>query len=555
MRKELPIGIEDYDKSQNYYYVDKTLIIDEIIRSMIGKSILVTRPRRFGKTLTVSMLDYFFSNQLDSDSLFSNKKIASTASYAYLNKYPVIHINMRTVNGSNEEEIIYKAINNLSSLYEKHQYLLNSGKLSDIDKDYYRSIIAKTFSHNYLYQDSLFKLSSFLFKHFNQKVIILIDEYDTPCESSYENKIYEKTIGFFEELYSSALKGNDNVLFSFVTGVLEISKESLFSGLNNMSVHSVIDNKLNIYFGFTKEETLELLKDYDLLDKYDELEKWYGGYEFGNTTLFNPWSIINYVEKQQNRPHWVNTAQTNIIRELLVGHVKEEFLSLVNNQYQAIMFNNAINYLDFTHDKNAIYSYLTQAGYIIAKYKEAPNLYSVRIPNREIYEVFKNDIIAKEFNISLLQIASRLKVAFENNKIDDISIILDDYIVSSLSYYDVKNEKTYQALLTGILAVLFDTHIVNNEVNTLKGRCDIMVSPKQDNDIGLIVEVKYRQNVKSVLSSNKLKDSAKSAINQIESHKYYQELLRRKCSKILLYGITFDINGDHALESKELNNN
>ncbi len=552
MNNNVPIGIENYKEAQNYYYVDKTLLIDEIINSMIGKSILVTRPRRFGKSLVVSMLEYFFSNNEKSDDIFKDKAIYNCpTSYAHINKYPTIHINMKNVNGENKDELITKCINEISNLYRKHDYLLDSVVLSKEEKDYFNNVLSTSFNDYFYYQDSIKKLSSFLYNHFKHKVVILIDEYDTPIESSYENNFFNETITFFKELYSNSLKGNDNVFFCFITGVLEISKESLFSGLNNLSVFSVIDNKLNAYFGFTEDEARTILKNFGLDEQFEDITKWYSGYIFGNRTLFNPWSLLNYVERQQIRSYWINTGSNNLIGKLLEPHIKDDFLSFINNESLEIDFNNSINYDDFQYDNTAIYSYLVQSGYLVAEYKKAPKSYVIKIPNAEIYECFKNDVIAKGFNKSLLSIATQLRNAILNKKVADISNILENYVIESFSYYDLKNEKSYQILLTGILATLFDTHVVKTEVNNLKGRCDIMISPKMNDDIGIIVEVKCH-NGKTPLSKTKLNESAISAIKQIEKNNYYSELKRRGCQTILLYGISFDINGNHIIEVKEL---
>lgn len=551
MRKQLPIGIENFEEAQSYYYVDKTLLIREITETMMGKSILVTRPRRFGKSLMASMLEYFFSVQKDSKALFQDKKIAACENaMVHLNKYPVIRLDMKSVKGATAKEIINRCKDIIAELYHRFDFLLADSKMSGAEKRYYLNVTNLNLPSSNDYQDSIRKLSYLLAKHYNHKVVIIIDEYDTPIESSYESKCFDACMPFFKELYSNAVKGNENLSFAFLTGVLEISKESLFSGLNNLNVYSVIDHRFSSYFGFTEEETKQLLEEYGLSSSYDEVSKWYGGYEFGNNVLFNPWSTLNFIERSQTRSYWINTGSNNLLQELMNGHVKEEFVELVNNASKPIEFNNAVSYRDFEYDENAIYSYLVQSGYLTAKYVEAPRSYLIKIPNQEIYEVFKNDIIARGFNKTLLGTATRLRRAIETQDEKTISSLLEEYVLSSFSYFDLTNEKNYQVMLTGILAVLFDTYVVKSEVIGRKGRCDIMISPKEKGSIGIIFEVKCH-NGESQLSRAKLRESAKSAIRQIERQRYYAELQRRECSKILLYGIAFDIHGSHEIAFKE----
>ena len=551
MMKSLPIGIEDFKEAQNYYYVDKTMFIEDIVSTMFGKAILITRPRRFGKSLMASMLDHFFNVKENSEALFADKKIsASKPAMAHLNQYPVIHLNMKNVSGKTSNEIMDRCISEIARLYRDYDFLLNGDTMIEPEKEYFRHVLSSDLPGYADYQESVRRLSYFLLRHYQRKVVILVDEYDTPIESSYEVGAFEECMPFFKELYSNALKGNDSLLFAIMTGVLEISKESLFSGLNNIGVYSVIDNRFSSYFGFTEEETKQMLDYYGLSSSFDEASRWYGGYEFGESVLLNPWSILNFIERNQIRPYWVNTGSNNLLRELLAGHAKDELVLLVNDESRPVEFNSAVNYRDFAYDNNAIYSYLVQSGYLVAQYLGAPKSYLIKIPNLEIYEVFKNDIIARGFDKGLLHIAVRLRKAIEDNDVPTISSLLQEYILRSYSYFDLQDEKNYQVMLTGILAVLFDTHVVKAEVNGPRGRCDIMVSPKQKGGTGIVFEIKLHRGT-NAFSKGKLAESANSAIRQIERKGYDLELKQRECKKILLYGIAFDISGAHSVASKE----
>ena len=541
--KRLPIGVDDYLEAQNYYYVDKTLFIRDLIDSYLSKSILITRPRRFGKSLMMSMVDYYFTNEGDYRYLFEDKEIirCEPRYLQFMNKYPVVHIDMKNVNGASKEEIIDKAIDLLSTLFKKHSYLLKSEGMFDIDREYFLNVINKRFEHSYDYEPALKKLTNLLYLHFSKKVIVLIDEYDTPIESAFENSVYDECVSFFKELYSNVLKGNEYLLFSTVTGVLQISKESLFSGLNNLEVISVTDKACSDYFGFTKNEVQAMIDDYQLNADVDELEQWYGGYRFGNSLMLNPWSILSYVSNEEIKKYWVNTGSNNLLDVLLKKN--NAILDMINGPV-SIFINNSLSYRDFAYDDNAIFSYLVQAGYLTAEYVEKPSKYRISIPNLEIYELFKNDIIGRNISPRILGVASQLRQAFAAGDIEKISVIMEQYVVSSFSYYDLRNEKEYQVLLAGILAVLFDTHVVKNEVNNKQGRADIIVSPKKEYDIGMVIEVKYTN---YQLSEARLIQTAQVGLNQILKKSYFQELKARNCKSILLFGISFDVRGEHRI--------
>ena len=542
--KNVPIGIEDYIKAQSYYYVDKTLLIKDVIDNYIGKSILVTRPRRFGKSLNLSMLEYFFSNKHNAGDSFEDKQIKSNIDiYAnYLNQYPVIRLNFKNIMATSYKALCNQIIDSISSIYRRFPEIVESNVLFDVEKNEFLNVINKKYDEPFEYANSILNLSYYLFKIYHKNVIILIDEYDTPIQSSYDNGFYDEAISFFKSFYSSTLKGNEYMLFSFVTGVLEIGKESLFSGLNNLTVSTIADNKLINYFGFTEDEIKDMLNYYEVDKSLDEINKWYGGYGTKETNIFNPWSMLNYIENKEFSYYWVNTSTNSLINSLINDNNdtyiknKEIFAEFLNNAEYSISFNQKISYRDINNNTDSLFSFLVQTGYLTAK-KNDEDEYSMYIPNKEIQYVFKNEVIGINSPKETLKIASSLKETFVDGAPNRIKEILENYVLTSFSYFDLNNEKNYQVLITGILATLFDEYVVKSEVNNQKGRCDIMISPKNNKNLGIVIELKKYKNKNS---KNRLENYAKLAIEQIKEQFYYQELKERNVNRIILYGMAFD---------------
>lgn len=544
--KNLPIGIDDYLSIIDSFYVDKTLFIKELIDYANGKSFLITRPRRFGKSLTLSMVEYFFTNRNDYSYAFKNKNIfkAGDKYISCLNSYPVIRLNMKDISADSYESLMLQTKRMISELYRLFPELENSDKLFKIEKDNYINISNEVYDDIFKYSSAIKDLSLYLYKHYNKKVIILIDEYDTPIQISYENGFYDQSIQFYKVLYSSALKGNQNLYFSLVTGVLEVSKESLFSGLNNLLVFSILDRDLSQYFGFTKEEVLQIIDDYKLNVKIDELEKWYGGYGV-DASIFNPWSIINYINSEKVDNYWSNTGTNSLINSLIDKFNMDEisFAEYLNNKNMSFNYDKSISYKDL-NNVNSLFSFLVQSGYLTAENKDN-NLYSLKIPNIEISNIFKKEIILRNNELKNPSLAINLRNAIISRNTDSISNCFEKYILDSFSYYDLIQEKDYKVLVVGILSILFEDYVVKSEVNSKNGRCDIMISPKNKNDIGIIIELKK---YKGQLSHAILDKYANKAIEQIKEIRYYQELVRRECNEILMYGFVFD---DSKVKIKE----
>jgi len=555
MLKKVPIGIEDYRNAQKYYYIDKTLLIKDLLDDCIGKSILITRPRRFGKNLNLSMLDNYFNIKYDSEELFNDKLIKTDFDdYSlYLNNYPVIRFNLKSAYSNDHESQMNSIMKEISSLFRNFPELINSKELFDIEKENFLSIANEKVKEYYLYSTSIRDLSSYLYKHYKKKVIILIDEYDQPIESAYEKGFYNETIDFFKSLFSSSLKGNDNCFFAVVTGVLEVNKESLFSGLNNLSTYSNFDNRFTEYFGFTESEIKELLRYYQLENNFDEVKKWYGGYGNKNIEIYNPWSVLNYIDKKSIGLYWVNTGTNELINNLINNlknegfNSKEFFSEYLNNENKKILFNPLISYKDLNNTIDSLLSFLVQTGYLVLK--KDNDIYShILIPNLEINQLFEKEIISSNIKNDSITKLLDFKNSIKENNVDKISSILKDYILSSFSYFDLTNEKEYQILIVGLLSILFDQYIVKSEVNNKYGRCDILIRPKNNKDIAIVIELKK---YKGTLSSARLESKSLEALNQIIEKEYYQELKLENIKKIIIYSFVFD-DKHNSIMSREI---
>ncbi len=537
--ENLNIGVDNFIQAINNYYVDKTLLIKDFVHKCKYQTVLFTKPRRFGKTLNLSMLDYFFSNKGDYLFAFKDKKICNCDFdyQEYINKFPVIHLNMKDISSNNLKEFIQDIINELSRVYKSFPELLNYNFQYEIDKETYLSISNKKSLELNYYSTAIKNLSDYLYQYYQKPVVILIDEYDTPLNVAFQKGFFDEVINFFRKLYSSALKSNGNLLFSVLTGVFEISKESIFSELNNTSIYTVMDESFSKYFGFTTEEVNQILNDFNINTSLDELKLWYGGY--GNSTeIFNLWSILNFVNHRVLMTYWNNTGSNFAITSILKNDVVliDDLNDYINGN-KVFLFYNGISFDDLYSDIDILLSLLVHAGYLKAKLFELPNKYYVSLPNLEITTVFEREIISKVSNTNFLKLANDFRIAIEDCNDQKIQNILTDMISSSFSCFDLNNEKEYQTLITGIMAILFGDYLVKSEVVGRNGRSDIMLSPKEKNKLGIIIELKK---LKGVVSKNKISQSATSAIKQIENHNYYQELVKRECKKIFLYAFVFD---------------
>ena len=553
--KKLDLGNSDFKSiiENNNYFVDKSLFIKEVIDCQ-SQIVLLPRPRRFGKTLNLSMLRYFFDiNRKSQNNLFLNLNIWQIENeikekYA---KYPVIFLSFKDAKENNWEHCLELIISEISDTYSKHLYLLESSDLADHEKIEYQRITHKNASI-VEYQRSLKKLSEYLQRFYKQRVVILIDEYDTPIQAGYK-KYYENAISFMRNLLSGAFKDNTSLYKGVITGILRVSKESIFSGLNNVSVHSVLDNEFSDKFGFTELETKQILKDFDVPIPYDEIKKWYDGYKIGQTTdIYNPWSILNFAIGYKNgfQPYWVNTSSDELLKEQLKdkneNYIREQLLKLINNETIEKTIDQNFVFPDLDTDKELLWTLLVFSGYLTTESKRDVNNYTLKIPNYEIKFVFKN-IILKWLSVDIKIRKTLLEDTTKNlinNEIEKFEIGFKKIIGDTFSYFDIQGEpeNVYQSYVLGLLAIIGDDYIIKSNRESGEGRYDILLIPHDKTKYGIVIEIK--QMVRDEKDDNesfnlKIDNKIKEATKQIDKNKYYMELMDNKISRIIKLPIVF----------------
>ena len=539
--KKIPLGISEYEEiCQNYYYIDKTNIISHLARFPEGTSLLFTRPRRFGKSLMLSMLQAFFEqSDIDKTPLFLDKKIYENKGIIdnYFQNFPLIHLNLKDAIGSSYDDLIHKLREIISAEYERHVSLLKSEKLSEKEKTYFSSILNETAS-DLDFSSSLSKLAAFLYKDSGKKIIILIDEYDAPAHYAYQNGFYDRTILFLKQLFSSALKSNDSIRLAVLTGVLQIAKESLFSGLNNLVTNSILSTNMDEGFGFLEEETRDLLKYYGYIDKIDKLRDWYGNYHFGNVTVYNPLSVLSYIQNGgEFASYWNNTGDNSILGNIIEKINSSDYLlPLLNHQSISAPIDIALSYLDLDSNPANVLSFLLASGYLTIQNRLGDFLYFLSFPNKEIENVFHRVVSLRYIPHSDYPLLIDIKSAFENGDITKLKGFLEKYLLSSFSYYEIGKEKNYQIMLSVALSLIFKDYIIKNEVNAGTGRADILAYSPKGNMPAFIIETKA---LGSNTSQTRLKESALNAIKQIKEKEYIDELRPYSPSVTTLYGMAF----------------
>ena len=484
-RKPLPIGISDYVRAQSdYYYVDKTMLIKEFLDQKPLVS-LFTRPRRFGKTLNMDMLRvYFEMTDEDTSKYFEDKNIWKCGKDYRLHqgKYPVIFLTFKDVKFDSWQATIEKIKSLLQEEYGRHQELLSSLKISDYEKEYFNKVLSATENEVEL-SFSLEKLSKMLASHYDKAPIIIIDEYDTPIQEGYSKDFYDEIIGFMRNFFSGAFKDNKNLSYGFLTGILRIAQESIFSGLNNLTVNSVMDEAYDRYFGFTNEEVSEMLDYYGATEKESELQEWYDGYLFGNEEIYNPWSVINYISKGcVPQAYWVNTGKNEILEDVLKvadEDITEKLYSLIRGGKVLVRIDQNVVYRSLTEDPTNIYSLLLVAGYLKTTIKElqadGSYLCQVSIPNKEIASVYKSEILAHLMKIGAVSRTTADKIAeslFLNDYVK-LEKAISEYMDKTISFYDTASESFYHGMILGLISMMDNQYKIKSNRESGKGRFDI----------------------------------------------------------------------------------
>ena len=533
--KLIPTGIENFKEliDNNYYYIDKTNFISNIINE---KVVLYTRPRRFGKTLNMSMLYYFFSiKEKENSYLFDGLNITNKKeTLKHQNKYPTLFITLKDMKNNSYEKQLNRFKEVICLCAKNFLELLNSDRLLDSEKKLFQKYVDNEIQDNEL-ESALFNISYYLYKHYHQKVIILIDEYDVPLQSAYQNNYYDEMVDFLRNIFSMVLKTNDALEKGIMTGCLRISKESIFTGLNNFSSYSILDSISNEYFGFTENEVKQLLKDYNLKDYIDEVKEWYDGYLFGNTEIYNPWSTLMYIKNKTQtlsfKPvsFWANTSGNDLVVNYIRNgdrKLRQEFELLINGQVISKYIRPELTYREMDNINN-IYSFLLLTGYLKVIKDLGENQYQLVIPNKEIYEIYKQTFMSYfEDYISNKRNKLYQELVCGNEK--KVNELLNDILMRSISYYD-NQESFYHGFLVGILN---DYEIISNRESG-NGRFDLCVLP--DNLLGTVLLIECKHS----LSEDDLIDDAKKGVKQIVDQRYLEEKRFKKYENVVGYGISF----------------
>ena len=541
----LPIGISDYRlASTEYYYIDKTMLIKDFLdeRPMVS---LFTRPRRFGKTLNMDMLRTFFEKTEDDTSIyFKNKKIwACGEDYRkFQGKYPVIFLSFKDVKFNTWEET-FKALKDLfAKETSRHIELADNAKLGVYDKKKIEKLMLGEISSIEL-SNALADLSRVLHEYHGIAPIIIIDEYDTPIQQGHAKGFYDEVVSFMRNLFSGGLKDNKHLSYGFLTGILRVAKESIFSGLNNLTINSILDEKYSDYFGFTTDEIRQIALYYGATDKYDELSAWYDGYKFGNVEIFNPWSVINYFRNNcQARAYWQATGNNDIIGEILEEATKdvyEKLNALMQGDSILTYVDTGVIYPQVKSNPSSIYSFLLVAGYLkVVKSSVSYNgdfMCEVALPNKEIAFVYNKEILQKLDNIVPQATAISIQEAIYSSNVTALKTYLELLLMQSASSYDTVKENFYHGLILGLCATLDNRYYVTSNREAGEGRYDICLCPKDAKMPGILIELKACKDC----TGKELKQLSVKALNQINEKKYETELCSRGISTIFKYGVAF----------------
>ena len=533
--KLIPTGIESFKTiiDKNAYYVDKTNLIGNVLNEQV---VLYTRPRRFGKTLNMSMLYYFFSiKEKENAYLFDGLNISKNKeALKHQNKYPTIFISLKEMKVSSMDDQLLKFSSIIARLLDQFEDILDNDIFNEREKILLNKYHMNTASKNEL-SESLLNISICLEKYYHQKVIILIDEYDVPLQAAYQNNYYDEMVEFLRSVFSSSLKTNDALEKGIMTGCLRISKESIFTGLNNFTSYSILNNIGNEYFGFTEKEVLQLLKDYQLSSYTSEVKEWYDGYLFGNIEIYNPWSTLMYVKNkiqdQSFRPisFWANTSGNDLVVNYIQNgsdELHEEFEQLIQGKSLTKYIKPELTYREMDNINN-IYSFLLLTGYLKIKEDLGENQYKLIIPNKEVYEIYKQTFMSYFEDYTFVR-KEDLYQSLVKGDVDHANEILGDILSRSISYFD-NEESFYHGFLLG----LFSGKKIKSNREAMHGRFDLCILPKQIFQTALVLECKHSKSVKDLISD------ASEGAQQIIDNKYEEEIINEGYLHVKGYGISF----------------
>ena len=542
-KKAVPVGIEDFKEliQDEYYYVDKTLLIDEMLMNK-SKVTLFTRPRRFGKTLNMSMLRYFFDvkDKEENKKLFENLKVSDSEYMSEQGKYPVIFISLKDLKGDTWEECLKRLKLFIFDLYAEFEYIRE--KMNEWDKRKFEKVLYENEDADYIM--SLKFLADSLYKYYEKKVIILIDEYDAPIINAFDKGYYNEAINFFQTFYSSALKTNNSLKYGVLTGITRIIKEGIFSGLNNLYVNTILSKDYSEYFGLLENEVIEMLEYFDMKYKIEEVREWYNGYIFGESKVYNPWSIVNYVREKEIKAYWANVSGNTLLENMLdhAGEsVYDDLKRFTDGESIEKYISDGTTIKSLLNNDDEIWQVLLYSGYLTKDEKqkeidvtsEYTDVYNLRIPNKEIRKYFGNMFLNRFFGTEVK--TNILIKALENGDIKKFEKTLGEIMINMLSHFDLDKEmeKIYQVFMIGLVGFLMGKYEIISNDESGYGRYDLAMIPIKSNEKAYLMEFKISK------TKNEMEKRAQKALKQIDEKKYDTKLKARGIKNILKIGITF----------------
>ena len=538
-KKAVPVGIEDFKEliQEGYYYIDKTLLIDEMLMNK-SKVTLFTRPRRFGKTLNMSMLRYFFDvkDKEENKKLFENLKVFDSEYMVEQGKYPVIFISLKDLKGNTWEECLNRLKLFIFDLYVEFEYIRE--KMNEWDKRKFEKVLYEKEDADYIM--SLKFLADSLYKYYGEKVIILIDEYDAPIINAFDKGFYNEAINFFQTFYSSALKTNNSLKYGVLTGITRIIKEGIFSGLNNLKVDTILNKKYSEYFGLLESEVIEMLDYFGMKYKIEEVKEWYNGYLFGESEVYNPWSIVNYIDNGEIKAYWANVSGNTLLENMLdhAGEsVYDDLKRFTDGESIEKYISDGTTIKSLLSNDDEIWQLLLYSGYLTkAKNQEKEsdsNIYNLKIPNKEIRKYFGNMFLNRFFGTEVK--TNILIKALENGDIKKFEKTLGEIMINMLSHFDLDKEmeKIYQVFMIGLVGFLMGKYEIISNDESGYGRYDLAMIPIKSNEKAYLMEFKISKTKKG------MEERAQKALKQIDEKKYDTKLKARGIKNILKIGVVF----------------